>query len=289
MTAAAATIATDGRAGSAAKAEWKLGLLVFPALAFLSILLFAPLLDLLKLSAGSGAFEPYAKAIHDPLYLSVIILSFKVAFLTALVCLILAYPVAYFLATTTPMAAAIGFLFVMLPFWTSLLMRTYAWMVLLGRNGVLNRTLIDLGVISEPVPLMYNMTGVLVGTVHYLVPFMVLPIYAAMRRIDPNIVLAAQGMGADTLSIFTRIYLPLTMNGILAGVALVFIIALSAYVTPALLGGGRVIMIANLIQLQVSQLLNWPFAAALSAIIVIVTIVVYAVLGLLTSRKHDQP
>lgn len=272
---------------SAIPVERRLFLLATPALCFLAVLLFWPLLDLLKLSAASGTFAPYGKAIGEPLYAVVIMTSFRIAALSALLCLLLAYPVAYFLATTTPTAAMIGFLFVMLPFWTSLLMRTYAWMVLLGRNGVINRALLDLGLIEQPWPLMYNMTGVLIGTVHYLLPFMVFPIYASMKRIEPNIVLAAEGMGAGAWSILTRIYLPLTLNGILAGVALVFIIALSAFVTPALLGGGRVIMIANLIQTQVSQFLNWPLAAALSAIIVVATIVVYAALGLLQAKTYD--
>lgn len=265
-----------------------LGLLAVPALAFLLVLLFLPLLELVKLSAGSGAFEPYVQAFSDPAYVTVIARSFQIGALSALICLLLAYPVAYFLATTTPLAAAVGFMFVMLPFWTSLLMRTYAWMVLLGRNGVVNRTLLDAGLISEPLPIIYNLTGVLVGTVHYLVPYMVFPIYAAMKRIDGTLVLAAEGLGAGSLSVFFRVYLPLTLKGVIAGVALVFIIALSAFVTPALLGGGRVVMIANLIQMQVSQLLNWPLAGALSVIVVISTIAAYGLLGAIGARLGEK-
>ncbi len=224
----------------------------------------------------------------DTLYSRVILLSFRIAGLTALICLILAWPLAYFLATTRPWIAALGFAFVLLPFWTSLLMRTYAWMVLLGRKGILNTLLLDLGLIARPLPLMYNTTGVLIGTVHYLVPFMVFPIYAAMKRVDPNLMLAAEGLGASTRSAFLRVYIPLTLHGVFAGVALVLIVSLSAYVTPALLGGGRVVMIANLIQMQVNQLLNWPVAGALSAVIVVAAVTVYALLGLITRRGHDR-
>ena len=170
----------------------------------------------------------------------------------------------------------------LLPFWTSLLVRTYAWLALHGRNGVINRLLLEWGVISEPLRLLYNFGGVLVGMVHVLLPYMIFPIYAAMVRIDRDLLLAAEGLGAGPVSIFWRIYLPLTLPGVFAGCALVFILSLSAFVTPALLGGGRVIMIANIIQTEVSQFLNWPFASALSAIVLVSAVLVYAAFELLT-------
>ena len=164
----------------------------------------------------------------------------------------------------------------LLPLWTSVLVRTYAWMVLLGRNGVFNRWLIDGGIISDPLPLLHNFTGVLIGMVHVLLPYMVLPIYGAVRRLDPAIVAAAQGLGASNWRIFWRIYVPLTLNGIFAGSVLVFVLSLGFFITPALLGGGRVIMIAVLIEQQVRETLNWPFAAALSAVLLAFTFAVYA-------------
>lgn len=266
--------------------EGRRGLLLVPALLFLAVVLFVPLGQLLALTVGSGQFEPYLKIAQDPFYLKVIGQSFRIAAITAVICLVLAYPVAYFLATTRAWIAAVGFVFVLLPFWTSLLMRTYAWMVLLGRKGVLNTFLLKLGLIDRPLALMYDTTGVIIGTVHYLVPFMVFPIYAAMKRVDRNLLLAAEGLGASRPTIFLEIFLPLTLGGVFAGFALVFIISLSAYVTPALLGGGRVMMIANLIQTQVSQLLDWPMAGALSAVIVVATIAVYALLGLVGRRRR---
>jgi len=256
-------------------------LLALPALLFLAVVLFLPLLDLLSLGVASGTFEPYRKALGDSLYLAVIGQTFGIALATTIICLLLGYPVAYFFATTRGVALAIGFICVLLPFWTSLLVRTYAWMALLGRNGVVNRTLLELGLITEPLRLLYSFGGVLVGTVHVLLPYMIFPIYAAMVRIDRDLPLAAEGLGAGPLAIFCRIYLPLTVPGVFAGCALVFILSLSAFVTPALLGGGRVIMIANIIQTQVSQFLNWPFASALSAIVLVSAVIVYALFGIL--------
>jgi ABC-type spermidine/putrescine transport system permease subunit I len=267
--------------------EAKLVLLAAPALVVLCVVLFVPLVNLLSLSVASGSFAPYRHALSDALYLKVIGATFSIAFATTAICLILGYPVAYLLSTSGRMLKAIGFVGVLLPFWTSLLVRTYAWIALLGRNGVINGLLLEWGVISEPLPLLYNIGGVLVGTVHVLLPYMVFPIYAAMMRIDRDVLLAAEGLGAGSASIFWRVYLPLTLPGLFAGCALVFILSLSAFVTPALLGGGRVIMIANIIQTEVSQFLNWPFATALSAIVLVVAILVYIMLGQFT-RTPDR-
>lgn len=261
----------------------KLLLLVLPAFAVLGVL-FWPLLKLMVLSAGSGAFEPYAKVLGDPLYLGVIWQTMKIAAVSTVLCLILAYPLAYFIATTGPRLRVACLVLVALPFWTSVLVRTYAWMVLLGRNGIINRTLMENGLIDQPLPLVYNAGGVVLGTVYYLLPFMVLPIYSSMRGVDHNLVLAARGLGASGWSAFWRVFFPLTLKGVVAGTALVFIMALSAFVTPALLGGGKVIMITNLIYTQVSELLNWELAATLSALILLVTIAVYSALGFLTRR-----
>ena len=266
-------------------AQMRLALLAAPAVLFLTVALLVPLANLLSLGVASGTFAPYQKALGDPLYLSVIGLTFSIALATAVICLLLGYPVALFLAFSHGVVLAIGFICVLLPFWTSLLVRTYAWMALLGRNGVINRFLLDWGLIGEPLPLLYNFGGVLVGTVHVLLPYMIFPIYAAMIRIDRNLLLAAEGLGAGIVAIFRRIYLPLTLPGVFAGGALVFILSLSAFVTPALLGGGRVIMIANIIQIQVSQFLNWPFASALSAIVLASAVLVYTLLGLLTDGQ----
>jgi ABC-type spermidine/putrescine transport system permease subunit I len=247
-----------------------------PALVLLFAFFLFPVVRMLGYSVEAGSFEWYAKALGEGLYLGVFWNTFQIALLVTLVCLLLGYPLGFLIATTTPRWAMLGFIFVLLPLWTSVLVRTYAWMVLLGRNGVFNRWLIDAGIISDPLPLLHNVTGVLIGMVHVLLPYMVLPIYAAVRRLDPAIVAAAEGLGASDWRIFWRIYLPLTLNGIFAGSVLVFVLSLGFFITPALLGGGRVIMIAVLIEQEVRQTLNWPFAAALSAVLLAATLAVYA-------------
>ncbi len=247
-----------------------------PALALLFFFFLFPVVRMLGFSLEGGSLDWYAKALGEGLYLRVFWATFEIALLVTFFCLLLGYPLGFLMATTTPIWATVGFIFVLLPLWTSVLVRTYAWMVLLGRNGVFNRLLIDAGIISDPLPLLHNFTGVLIGMVHVLLPYMVLPVYGAVRRLDPAIVAAAEGLGASTWRIFWRIYLPLTLNGIFAGAVIVFVLSLGFFITPALLGGGRVIMIAVLIEQEVRQSLNWPFAAALSAVLLVATFAVYS-------------
>ncbi|MEO7157956.1 MAG: ABC transporter permease [Vicinamibacterales bacterium] len=248
----------------------------FPALILLSVIFIFPVARFLGFSVEAGNLDWYGQALGKELYLRVLWDTFQIAALVTLFCLLLGYPLGFLIATTTPFWATVGFVLVLLPLWTSVLVRTYAWMVLLGRNGVLNRLLIDAGVISSPLPLLHNVTGVLIGMVHVLLPYMVLLIYGAVRRLDPAVVQAAQGLGASTWQVIWRIYLPLTKNGIFAGCVIVFVLSLGFFITPALLGGGRVIMIAVLIEQQVRETLNWPFAAALSAVLLTATLLVYA-------------
>src|SRR6476660_9494481 len=196
--------------------------LTLPALLLLTLLFMLPLLRLFSLSFAGG-FGWYEKALTGGLYTAVLYRTFEIAGIVTFFSLVIGYPVAFLLATTTAKWRAIGFACVMLPLWTSVLVRTYAWMVLLGRNGVFNRWLIDGGIIGDPLPLLHNFTGVLIGMVHVLLPYMVLPIYGAVRRLDPAIVAAAQGLGASNWRIFWRIYVPLTLNGIFAGCVIVFV------------------------------------------------------------------
>jgi ABC-type spermidine/putrescine transport system permease subunit I len=247
-----------------------------PALILLLAFFLFPVVRMLGYSVEAGTLDWYAKALGEGLYLQVFWNTFEIALLVTGFCLLLGYPLGFLIATTTPGWATLGFIFVLLPLWTSVLVRTYAWMVLLGRNGIFNRWLLDAGVISDPLPLLHNFTGVLIGMVHVLLPYMVLPIYGAVRRLDPAIVAAAQGLGASNWRIFWRIHVPLTLNGIFAGSVLVFVLSLGFFITPALLGGGRVMMIAVLIEQQVRETLNWPFAAALSFVLLAFTFAVYA-------------
>lgn len=263
--------------------------LLFPALAVPALILFViffavPVGRLLGLSVAGGSLEWYHRALTGPAYLDVFILTFWISAVVTVMTLLLGYPVAYLLATTSPGLRSVGLLLVLLPLWTSVLVRTYAWMVLLGRNGIVNKMLVGSGLVARPVGFLYNTTGVLIGMVHVLLPFMVLPLYSALRKLDPALLQAAEGLGAPGWRVLWRIVLPLTAGGIAAGTVLVFVLSLGFFITPALLGGGRVVMIGVLIQQQVAELLNWNFAAALSMLLLLLSIGIYALVQRAVAR-----
>jgi ABC-type spermidine/putrescine transport system permease subunit I len=256
-----------------------------PALLVIGTLFVWPLLRLLSMSVADGTLGQFEKAALDVLYVSVLWESIEIALIVTVVCLVLAYPVATWLVQTNRLGFILGMFFLLLPFWTSVLVRTYAWMVLLGRSGVINRLLRDWGWIDAPLPLLHNRLGVLIGIVHVMLPYMVIPIYAALLRIDPDLRRAAEGLGAPAWRAFLRVTLPLSLPGVFAGCALVFVITLGFFITPALLGGGRVMMISMLIEQQVREFLDWNFAAALATVLLVVTLAVYALLGRLTGGQ----
>lgn len=261
--------------------RWLPGL-IMPAGIFLSVFFFFPLAQMFVASFADHG-SAYADLVNSRVYLVVIYRTFELAAIVTVVSLVLAYPTAYFLATSRGIWRILGFIVVLLPFWTSVLVRTYAWSILLGRNGVINRTLIELGLIGQPITLLNTSFAVILGMVHVMLPFMILPIYNAMVRIDSNLPRAAQGLGAGAWAVFSRIYLPLTLQGIIAGVTLVFVISLGFFITPALLGGGRVIMIAMVIEQQVRETLNWELASAMSLVLLTVTLVVFGLLNRISS------
>ena len=276
--------AAPGEAGRSRSALGTLAL-TLPALLLLLLLFVLPLGRLFALSFAGGSLEWYAKALTGGLYTTILLLTFEIAAIVTICCLVIGYPVAFLLATTTPAWRAIGFAFVMLPLWTSVLVRTYAWMVLLGRNGIINRLLIDTGLMDQPLPMLNSKMAVVLGMVHVMLPFMILPIYSAVTRIDPDLPKAARGLGASTLRVVTTIYLPLTSRGILAGVTLVFVVSLGFYITPALLGGGKVLMFAMVIEQQVREFLAWNFASALSVILLAVTLLAFWLLNQGVARR----
>ena len=286
-------IATSGHAarGSPAAVERRrhhmLAALGVPALTLLAVLFAYPVLRLMALSVEGGSLAWYAKALGESFYLEVFWITVRIALIVTVATLVLSYPIAYFLATTTRLGAALGFALVVLPLWTSILVRTYAWMVLLGRNGVVNKSLMAVGLIDEPLALLHNELGVIIGMVHVLMPYMVLPVYAAMRRVDPDLLQAAEGLGAGGLRIFYRVFLPLSAQGIYAGCTLVFVLSVGFFVTPALLGGGRVIMIAVLIEQQVREVLNWSFASALATVLLVGTIAIYSLAQRAIGERAD--
>jgi putative spermidine/putrescine transport system permease protein len=200
-----------------------------------------------------------------------------IAGMVTLMCLLLGYPVAFFIARQPPMRASILLFLVLLPFWTSLLVRTVAWVVLLQREGILNNLLLSLGLVTDPVRMIFNRFAVYVAMVHVLLPFMVLPLYAVMKGISPTFVRAAWSLGAPPATAFRRVYLPQTLPGIGAGCLMVFIQALGYYITPALVGGADDQMISYFIAFYASKTVNWGMAAALSIMLLAATLALYAV------------
>ena len=197
--------------------------------------------------------------------------------MVTLICLVLGYPVAYVIASQPPGRAAVLLFLVLLPFWTSLLVRTLAWVVLLQKEGVLNSLFLSLGIVKEPLKMIFNRFAVYVAMVHVLLPFMVLPLYSVMRSIPPTYVRAASSLGARPFTAFRRVYLPQTLPGIGAGCLMVFIQALGYYITPALVGGGDDQMISYFIAFYASKTVNWGMAAALSIMLLTATLALYAV------------
>jgi spermidine/putrescine transport system permease protein len=206
-------------------------------------------------------------SIADPLYLRIFWRSLWVAVLTTMICLVLGFPLAYVIARAPKRWQGVLLLLVMIPFWTNFLVRTYAWMFILRTEGLLNTILTALGLISEPLNLLFTDAAVLTGLVYGYLPFMVLPLYAALERVDPSLIEAAWDLYARPVQVFTRVILPLSKPGVIAGCVLVFIPALGAYVTPDLLGVARTLMIGNLIQHQYLVVRDWPFGSALSFVL----------------------
>jgi spermidine/putrescine transport system permease protein len=205
--------------------------------------------------------ENYAR-LWDSLYLRILGRSFWIAGVSTLFCLLLGFPMALFLARSS--RKNLYLTLVMLPFWTSFLVRTYAWMFLLRDTGLINSLLQKIGWIHDPLPLLYNDGAVIVGLVYAYLPFMVLPLYATLERLDPNLIEAAADLGARPAATFARVIVPLSAPGMRAGIVLVFIPCLGAYLTPDLLGGGKSVMIGNLVQNQFTTARDWPFGSALS-------------------------
>jgi spermidine/putrescine transport system permease protein len=263
--------------------ELRARLLLFPAAAFLLVFFTAPLFIVLIYSfLERGRYigvewiftlENYQRA-FDPLYANTFVRSGYIAGATTLICLLLGYPLAYLIATRAPQRRNTMLLALMIPFWTNFLIRTYAWLTLLRTNtGLINVSLLGLGIIKEPLPLFGNDFAIILGLVYGWLPDMVLPCFAAISRLDPSLMEAASDLYAPNSKVFWRVIWPLTLPGVAAGSILVFIPSLGAFVTPTLLGGGKSLMIGNVINSQFLAARDWPFGAALSTIMIAVMLV----------------
>ena len=249
--------------------------MILPALLLFLIFYFYPIIKLIPQSLiedGAVTFQNYMRIFTEPLYYNSFLRTVFISFLAAIINLLLGYPIAYTLTRVKPKTAKLIIAIIMISFWTSLLVRTYSWMVVLQRNGIINNILVSLGIIEEPIQLMYTTGAVLVGIVHILLPFMILPIYSVLRTMDPSLKLAAMSMGATRRKAFFHVTLPLSIPGIASGIMLVFIQALGFYVTPMLLGGPKILMVSGLIDKQMFQFLNWGFGSAIGMLLLLVTI-----------------
>ena len=213
----------------------------------------------------------------DPLYLKVLFRSIKLAGEATLICLILGYPMAMILAKMPPKTQRTAALLFVLPMWMNFLLRTYAWMFILGKTGIVNRILMFFGLPAGK--FLYNEGAVLLGMVYNFLPFMVLPIYTVLTKIDPSIVEAAEDLGANAITVFKRIIVPLSVPGIISGITMVFMPAVSTFVISALLGGGQFMLVGNLVEQQFLLVNNWHFGSAISMILMVIILISMAVLN----------
>lgn len=258
------------------RAEQRLSMrLSSPALAIVLVLMVFPIGWLLSLSfvetSGALGFENYMLFFAEPAYVQMFVNTFIIAFVVTALCLALGYPVAYLLSILPPRWSGVLMLAVLVPFWTSTLVRTFSWLIILQRNGLVNKALVWSGIVERPIPLVHNMTGTIIGMVHIMVPFLVLPLYASMKAIDHNLMRAAASVGSTPAQAFFRVFLPLSMPGLIAGTIMVFVMCLGFYITPAILGGGKVKMIAQRIEEAISLYPTWGPAAALAVVLLLTT------------------
>ncbi|WP_295138887.1 ABC transporter permease [uncultured Reyranella sp.] len=252
-------------------------LLAAPLLIYMLVFYALPVVAMLLRSVNdpSWTLSHYATLLDDVVFQKTFWITINTSVTVTLGCLILGYPVAMGLVRAKSMAPFI-LVVILLPFWTSVLVRSYAWMVLLGRHGLVNEALIALGMIDRPIRILNTPLATQIAMIHILLPYMILPIANALRQIDPSLIRAASGLGATPFMTFRQVILPLSMSGVAAGTLLTFVLALGFYITPAMVGGPRDITLSMLIAQQVDQL-NWAYAAALSAVLLATALAILAV------------
>jgi putative spermidine/putrescine transport system permease protein len=251
-------------------------LLLLPALLILLVCFVYPVfLILLKsFSTPEWGFQNYVSLWIAPANVLIVRKTFMVAFWTTIVCLLIAYPFAYYVTTLPPRRARIFLLLSLAPLFTAILARLYAWTVILGRRGVINELLMTIGVIDRPLGLLFTPLSVTIGMVHVLLPYMILVLYSVMIKIDPAMLEASRTLGAGSTQTFRRVFLPLSMRGVYAGSLLVFIVALGFFITPAVLAGGDHLTVSVYIEQQIT-ILRWGTASAMASILLVVTVILF--------------
>ena len=263
--------------------------LALPALLLVGLVALLPTGWLFWLSVIEGeqlSAAHYLRLVEEESYRRIFWATFEIAAVVTVLAALLGYPLAYWLSRLPERWANFGLVLVLVPFWTSLLVRTYAWLVLLQRRGLVNQGLLALGLVDEPLRLVHNWTGTVIGMLHILLPFLVLPVYASLRAIDPAYLAAAASLGASPVRAFWTVFFPLSLPGLLAGCLLVFVLALGFYVTPAILGGGRVLMVAMKVQENAGLYLDWGAASALAVVLLLATLALFALLARLVPLER---
>lgn len=268
--------------------------LLLPAVLGLLVSFVFPLAYMIRMSFNKGApdgvvietftFDTYLQPLTDPYYWRVTLETFQMGVVVGLLCVLVSYPVALFLARTTSKYKGLLIAVAIAPLLTSAVVRTYGWMVILGTNGLVNSSLEGMGLIDAPLKLTNNMTGVTIGLVEIFMPYAILAMISGFGRLNPQLEEAAGSLGASKLSVFTKVVLPLSLPGILTAFLMVFVLSISTFITPRLLGGGSVQVLATEIYDQTTGLLNWPFAAALSVILLVLFGLIIAVYQRLTKK-----
>ncbi|MCE8025388.1 ABC transporter permease [Halomonas sp. MCCC 1A11058] len=257
-------------------------LLMSPAVLVVFALLVVPLSWLIVQSFyadGALSLAHYRRIFTEGIYWNTFYLTFRISVIVTLLALLMGYPIAYAASILPKRWAMLILALVILPFWTSVLVRAYAWLILLQRSGVVNQTLMASGITDAPLPLVHNELGTIIATVHILLPFMVLPLYATMQKIPQDLVLAGSSLGGSPLHVFMRVFFPLSLSGVLAGMTLVFVLCLGFYITPELVGGGRTVMASMLVSRNIQLYSDWGAASAVSVVLLICVLIIFYVVS----------
>jgi putative spermidine/putrescine transport system permease protein len=254
-------------------------LLILPAFLLMTAFYVAPILQVLAISFTDPqpGLQNYERLFTSESVQRVVVTTLRICGITTLLALLLGYVLAYRIALASDRARRWWILVVLVPLWISVLVRAFAWVTLLRRQGLVNQALLEAGVVAEPLQLVWNEFGIVVGMVHYMVPYAVLPMLASMREIDPRLLAAARGLGASRVTVFHRVFLPLSLPGLIAAGVLVFIFSLGFYITPAILGGGKTLMVAEWISLQILDLIRWGLGAMMATMLVVTILATLAV------------
>lgn len=285
MTAAARTM-TPGTGSNARRAKgWQPAI---PIVLLLAIVFFYPVLNLFTISVTEPepGLQHFERLLGESIYLRIVWRTVWISVIVTALTALIGYPLAYYLTVASRRMAAAAMLALLIPFWASILVRTYGVMVIMGRNGVLNNLLQAIGLTERPLPLLFNTWIVIAAMVQVLLPFFVLPLYSVLKTIDPNLLRAARGLGAPSLKVFTRVYLPLSIPGVYAGGLIVLVFSFAFFIVPSLLGGRRDITLAMLVIQQFEGQINWGLGAAIGVVLLVGTLGLIFAIGRLVGSER---